>query len=549
MIRARAKDSQLLPSLGGNGRRALFARLVACGLVQAASLGAAVWMTRWAVDGARAGDGLAVYAAGLVLAGLVTALGRIWEKRLSEQMGQLYVHDLRHTLLESLANMPASALAARRKGSLVLRYTGDLAAMRGWIGRGVVRIVVSALTLPALLAVLVLLSTDLAAAVGLVFGCGLALTWLLGPALQRRHHSARSRRGALSVRMAERVMQPLTLRFASSLPREAARLRRLNDRVIEESVRRGTMSAAVRAVPDAAAGLALALVVVMSARAVAAEELSIGGMVAAVAMVGLIGRPFRELAGVEDRRRAFIAARDRLLPILRDPRVSPGLALDAPPGIRLRGLALGDDAPGLTTTLPRDAGTLVLGKAGAGKTRLLEILAGLGPPRDDTARLEVGERAIDPAEVADDAVGYVSLRVLPFKGRVKALLRLRDPSLDDAECASLLRRAGAWSDLAGRGGVRARVAEGGDNLPLSLRLRLGLAIALAGAPKLLLVDDVELLGAQGARALSAIVAAGGRTVVIACRAAPDAALADACAHRLDLGDGERPAGAMLSLAG
>lgn len=506
---------QLLPALTGNGRGRLFAWLIACGLVQATSLAAAVWLTRSAIDGARNAEALLPFAIGLAVAGIVTALGRVWEKRLSERMGQRYVADLRVALLDAVATMPARALHQRRKGSLVLRYTGDLSSMRGWIGRGLVRIVVAGLTLPALLATLALVSADLAVAVGAVLVCGTLLTMVVGPVLQRRHHSARARRGALSVRMAERVMHPLTLRFASTPRRERKRLRRLNGRVIDETVRRGTVSAAVRAIPDMAGGCALALVVFLGARAVTTGELTVGGLVAAVAMVSLATRPLRDLAGVQDRRRAFIAARDRIVPILREGDGTNGVPLDSAPAIEVAGWKpTGGDV--VDTRIEAGLSAAIVGGEGSGKTELLDSLAGLRVPKTGTIRLHEG-REIEPGSVATRSIGYVSPRIPPFKGRVKALLRLRDASLDDAGCEELLRRAGAWDDLAERDGLQTKISEGGANLPLAPRMRLMLAVALAGNPRLLLVDDVELLGRPGLAALEAIAERRDSTLVVALR--------------------------------
>lgn len=530
-----------LPPLLGGGRTPLMAWLVLCGLAQAASLAAAVWLTRAAIDGARAGEALTPFAVGLAGAGVATALARVGEKRLSERMGQLYVADLRAALLVAVAQMPGPALRSRPSGALVLRYTGDLASMRGWIARGLVRIVVAGVTMPALLAALALISAPLGLAVGAVLATGLAATWSVGPHLQRRHHRARSRRGALSVRMAERVIHPLTLRFASSLPRERRRLGRANAHVVEESVRRGTISAAIRAIPDAASGLALALVVAIGAGAVADGTLSVGGLVAAVAMVGLVTRPLREIAGVEDRRRAFIAARDRVLPILRDGAGGGVAALAGPPGIRLDGVVVGPPGSLLDIMVPAGAGVCLVGPAESGKSRLIDAIAGLGPVEAGRVRLITEAGEVEPeAAGAGGSVGYVSHRIPPFRGRVRTLLRLRDGGLEDAACRAILRRAGAWEALDVRGGLDARIAEGGANLSGPVRMRLMLAVALAGDPPMLLVDEAEQMGRAGIAALAHIVAEGRRTCVVALTApGPDHPIVRACAVRIDLGQKAR----------
>lgn len=509
-----------LPSLLGKGRTRIFVALVACGMAQAVAAAFAVGMTRLSIDGL--GDGAFVWPAalGLAVAGLCLAGLRVVERGIVETMGQNYAAELRARLLRAISRTSAHSLSKRRKGAFMLRFVGDLTQIRGWVGRGLSRVVVAGLTFPALVAALAFIDVALAVLVGAVMLAALAATLALGPRLGERYRAARSARGALSVRLVERMGDGLALRFSCDPSREVEKLERLSLRLRKETVDRARASALVRGLPDAASGIALAIVVGLGAHKIAIGSLTVGGIVAAVAMVGLVTSSLRDLAGVQDRWRGFVAARERLQSLLSDVEEQPAAAMAPASGAAmLTGEALQPLAISrpITAILQAGQSALLSGASGTGKTTLLLIAGGLARPMHGRFLLDGIDVTALPAEVLARSVGFVSPELAPMKGKVRDLLRARAPGADSSQMSAALERSGSLADLEPLGGLHAKIAEGGRNLPLSQRLRLSLAIALVSRPRLLLVDEADLMGASGLEALAEVIASRETTVLFTCR--------------------------------
>ncbi|RMG14780.1 MAG: ATP-binding cassette domain-containing protein [Planctomycetota bacterium] len=153
--------------------------------------------------------------------------------------------------------------------------------------------------------------------------------------------------------------------------------------------------------------------------------------------------------------------------------------------LRLRGSTARDAA--LTFSLAGGVSCL-LAPPGAGKTALVRTLLGLERPRAGSVRV----LGIDPQRrplAVRARVGYVPERPAFFPGAT--------PDALNRFYAGVYRR---WRrvrflELLARFGVPRR--RRADDLPLGVRARLALAVALAHAPRLLLVDvpgDLEPLG-------------------------------------------------------
>jgi ABC-type multidrug transport system ATPase subunit len=128
----------------------------------------------------------------------------------------------------------------------------------------------------------------------------------------------------------------------------------------------------------------------------------------------------------------------------------------------------------------------LLGSNGAGKTTLMRILAGLLETTSGTAKLD-GESILENPETVWNRLGYLPQDFgfyphLTGSEMLKYLLRLKGvtaPGGLNVLCDALLERV----NLAFAAGRKVKTYSGG------MRQRLGIAQAIAGTPRLIIVDE------------------------------------------------------------
>ncbi|MEM9249211.1 MAG: ABC transporter transmembrane domain-containing protein [Pseudomonadota bacterium] len=464
--------------------------LVALALGQAAAMVAAAFATRAVFISLRDGSGVAPGAAlvMIALAGVLLCLLRALEGRVGEAAGQSYAAAIRRRLFVHVSNMPVRAIARRRPGALALRYVGDLAAFKGWIARGVSRLICATITIPAALLILCLLDPWLMlAALGPIAAVMIAI-FLLSRPLGAAHADLRRKRARLAADMSERLPQGIQLRRSGRMRIELRALARRSHAVADAGVRREGLSALVRALPDAGAGLAGAMCLLVCARL----NLGLPDAVAALTALGMAVRPLRHLADVADRRRAYgVASRklDAFLASTRLPRVARARGDTDAPALRLRRVRI----PGLAPfDLRLNAGDLrrLSGPAGCGKSTLLLALAGCETvPK--AARFEVCGGA--PGSAHPGRILYLGRLSPVLKGSLRREVTLgigRRPS--DEEIGRTLAHVGLHGVLERLGGLSGAVSEGRRNLTTTEQARLLLARALLARPALALIDADEI---------------------------------------------------------
>jgi ATP-binding cassette subfamily C protein CydC len=290
-------------------------------------------------------------------------------------------------------------------------------------------------------------------------------------------------------------------------------------------VRRTSAEGVVGLAPAVLTGLAVAAVLSLAAGA-PAPLLTLAALVTAAAMQAGAG-----LAQMFDDNGALNAAAVRL-----DEMLSPsheGARLN--PRINFPALSLRVGAAVMTLE-PHDRLALV-GRSGAGKTRLLETLVGLRPAQPGA--VAIGGTPLEHLETggARALFAFASQDARMVSGSVRDNLRLADPLAGDEALWAVLAEASLLDKVrALPQGLDTWIGEGGERLSGGERRRLGLARAyLRPAPWLLLDEPTEGLDAETERAVvSALVARLDRTgqgaVIVSHRPAP----LTLCARRLVL---------------
>ncbi|MEM7496856.1 MAG: ABC transporter ATP-binding protein [Pseudomonadota bacterium] len=522
-----------LPRLTGDGRGWGIAVVAALSVGQALAAGAAAIATR-DVFAALAADARTVplpveALAVLALSGVAIAGLRVVERVVAEKLGQGYAAVLRQKLFTHLSRLPARRLTEQRAGGLTLRFVGDLGAVRNWISLGIARLISAGIVLPGALAAIFVIDLELGLAATLPIGLGLAVMALLGMRFGAAHRRLRSRRAKLATDMAERIPHAAELRLLGRMAVERRQLERRTERMVMAALSRARAAALLRAVPDAASGMAAASVLYMALSA----DLRTASAAGALAAVGLALQPMRELAGVWDRRRAWVAARRKCEALLARPLRPAGRSDGADPMSRTEGAARGGTGRGpvvlegqtrttalatatapvalafhmlkagplrhIVATLEPGGRVAIRGPNGAGKSLLLTLAAGLEMPEAGRVTLDGVATGRLRAGAIARRVAFVGPRSPILAGSLRRALTMGGSNRpDDTAVTEMARHLGLGSVLDRLGGLDGRVGEGGRTLSSGEARRVLLTrAALSGAGLLLLDEPDDVLDADG----------------------------------------------------
>lgn len=507
----------MVPAILDQGRTKDAALVAAAGVGQAIGAGLAAFATRdifWALHGGDSLPHIAVLS--LLSAGLLIVSLRIVSRTLAERLGQDFAASLRQALYTHLSGMNHSDIAGRRAGALGLRFVGDLSAARLWAGLGLTQLFSAGVVLPGAAIALCLLNPSLAAAVfAPIMVTGLIMLWL-ARAIEPLHRSLRSKRARIAISMMERVAVAADLDIIGRSTREAKRLNRDSKRLKAIAVARARAISCLRAVPEG--GLSVAGISLMTtAFFVAAPAAEVAG---ALAVLGILFLPIRDLAGVWDRRCAWAIARHKCEVVFAKPShrrrrsARVGSALITFDRVEYRGLNL---------NLSVHPGEVVLfsGAAGSGKSSVLALAAGLDAA--DAGTVSFNERARLPV------IAVVGSRAPILQGSLRRALCLGVEGSRPAneEIVTVAAKYGLAPLIDSLGGLDARVGEAGRNLSSGEKTRLLLARAELTRPDLIIVDAADIaLDLPIAEALRRLVHASGATALIACNTGQFTDLAD-----------------------
>ncbi|WP_300060461.1 ABC transporter ATP-binding protein [uncultured Roseobacter sp.] len=483
-----------LPRIMSEDRKRSIYLLVASALGQAGATGLAAFATRDIFAAFRDGSTALPIVALVTLAVTGGAIGvlRFCERLTAERVGQHFAAALRMRLFKHMARVSARDLAARRNGALALRFVGDLTAVRAWVSLGLARLISALIVLPVATGVLFYMNIDIGIAVAVPMVLGLLCLAVLGPRLGPAHRRLRSRRARLAADMSERIPHAPELRLLGRIQIETRRLQTRTDKLVDAALARARGAALLRAVPDVVSGLAAASVFGVSlTRGLPAAEAA-----GALAAVGLMIQPMRELAGVWDRHRAWQNAREKCLNLLTVPKLEIARSDDltapkAAPSVVFSDVSSGTLRDLNVTALPGQKIGIV-GANGAGKSTLLSLAAGLEhAPAGQVMLGEISPTALTTRE-RREMIALVGSRSPILKGSMRRALTMGVPGRPaDAEILREAEVFGLGKVLDRLGGLDGTVAEGGRNLSAGELRRVLLTRASLSKPRLLLLDEPD----------------------------------------------------------
>jgi ATP-binding cassette subfamily B protein len=461
------------------------------------------WMVKQAIDALQVRGGatpLGGYAGVILLCAAGNGVARLISRFAIAGAAQHVAADMLGHLYAALQTFPPGLFARYSTGDLMARAASDVAAIRSLLGFGIISGISTALAFLGALAAMLVVDPWLTLAAMAPVPALVLLVRRYNTAVSLRTRAMQERLDALSTLVQERLAGIAVVRAYTMETRATADFVAANGALRDASTALARSQAHFTPLMGLVTGVGTLVVLWVGGGAVAAGRLSLGALVAFTGYLGYLAWPTVALGFTLALARRGLVSMERIQQVLDEARPAPtGAAAAAVPAavsIRFASLsfAYDDRAPVLRdVSFEVKAGEVVavVGPTGSGKTTLGLLLARLWEPPPGTVFLGDTDVTTLPLDRLRATLAWVPQDAFLFS---RALLDNATLGRDEVG-EGAVHRAGATAGIADEIAGFARgwatvVGERGLTLSGGQRQRVALARALAGAPPVLVLDDV-----------------------------------------------------------
>jgi ABC-type multidrug transport system fused ATPase/permease subunit len=415
-------------------------------------------------------------------------------------VGQKVMARLRQDLHDHLLGLSLDYHDQSSSGDLLVRLTGDVAAMKELLVEGLVEVVQQGILIVALIAVMAFLSPSLTVITVLLLP---ALAFVLSHfSLEIRKAAQRQRKkeGQIAAAVGESLTSIAVIQAYTLEPVASERFGRSNRKSTKAGLAATRLETKMSRMTEVVVAISSAVIIGLGARAVTTGQMSAGDLIVFVSYVRSLYKPLRQVVARGAKLAKASACGERILEVLRS---KPAIASapGARPAPRFAGeitldhvfFAYGEGTPvlhDLNVRLAPGTVTALVGENGAGKSSLASLIPRL---RDPTAgRVLIDGQDIRELELTSlrSQIGLVFQKALLFDGTIEENILLGRPNANSREVLDAAERAGVLEFIHRLDhGLNTRVGEGGDKLSGGQRQRVALARALLRDPPILILDE------------------------------------------------------------
>jgi ABC-type multidrug transport system fused ATPase/permease subunit len=434
----------------------------------------------------------------LFLAGAVLSFA---DEYLGAWVGERFILSVRRRLYGHLLLQSPDVLDRRRLGDVLARVTGDVQTIESFLLAGVGEAISAFARIAIFSGVLFYLQWDLAL-VSLVVG---PLFWLSARRFSRLIRDAarekRRRAGSLGAVAEEGLANAGLVQTSNQQRAERRRFERESEGIMRAELAATRLRALFAPLAELIELAGVLLVLAWGTWALSSGGLTLGGLLAFLAYLGLLYRPARDLGHVATGVFDAAAAAERVLELLdHEP-----LVAERPTARRLErahGAVELDDVtfryPGTSrgalerVSLHVEPGetVVVVGPSGAGKSTLARLLVRLYDPDEGAVRLNGVDLRELTLESVRDNVGALLQEQLLFDTTIRENVAYGRPGATDAELLVVARATGLDELAAGLPkGYDTPVGQRGRSLSGGQRQRVALARTLLRDTPVVLLDE------------------------------------------------------------
>lgn len=434
----------------------------------------------------------------ILLIALGNGVARLGSRFLIVGSAQRVEGDVRNALYRSLLRFPPDFYARHAIGDLMARASSDVSAVRSLVGFGSVSLISTALAFVGALAAMLAVDPWLT-------------LWALAPypllallarganvAIHERTQAAQEQLGVLSARVQETLAGMAVVRGYTLEAHATAEFDRANREHLTRTAALARTLSGFVPLTGLISGLGALIALWLGGRAVMEGRLTLGALVAFNGYLAYLAWPTLALGFTLSLARRGLTSMARIQEIIdvAPPPEPLGPSFAGPMSVRFSGLtfAYQGRAPvlrDLTFAVAPGEVVALVGPTGSGKSTVGALLARLWEPPADT--VFVGDRDVTTLSrgTLRAALGYVPQEAFLFSRSILDNVTLSREAVGPQAAQAAAHVAGIAGEIeAFAAGWDTVVGERGLTVSGGQRQRLALARALAGAPGILILDDV-----------------------------------------------------------
>ncbi len=446
---------------------------------------------------------VATIAGAIIVIALVQGVVRTFSRFLIFNVGRDVEFDLRNDLFAHLERLPLAYYHRRQTGDLMSRLVNDITAVRMLLGVGFLNLINTPIYYLYGVSIMASIDWRLTLAALVPYPVVLIIVKRTSRQLMERTLKVQEGLAAMSSKVQENLSGIHVVQAYVREQSEVDSFARLNEEFSRQNMELARVRGLIMPVMRAASTLGTLVVLWYGGSRVVAGALSLGDLVAFIGYLHLLAWPTMALGwmlSIVQRGRAALQRLEEIFSI--EPTIDDRAALADGTALRgdiaFRGVDFSYDAPrnGHTVlsdvdfTLPAGSTLAIVGRTGAGKSTLVDLLPRLYDVSAGTITIDGRDIREIPLAVLRRSIGFVPQDPFLFSRSVRDNIRYAQPGADDEVVRRMAAIAGLDRDIDDfPRGYDTIVGERGITLSGGQKQRVTLARALLVDPTILILDD------------------------------------------------------------